>query len=314
MPLSQRRNQRCLVMEATVQLSRWHAPWRSAADFHTTTRWTSCRSSTKPAPPGGRSKTWSKYAYLKLTLNERFPRLSVVSVTKDDGGFYLGPLPSRRFARQVADAIESVVPIRRCTNRPPASTSAHRGGPCAAAQTGMSTCPCSGDVSEEDYGLIIQRLLRGLTDRHDLLFEPLRSKMHQLAAMERFEEAADVRDRASSLAVALRRRHSVEHLRRAGRVVVELPGRGHAELFDGQLVRSWCDDGTLPLGRGDAPNAALPGPLPRAVADEVWCVAGWLDQQAANVRLVHCDVGLTSRFPRIDSFEPARGVSGRRDG
>ena len=37
-------------------------------------------------------------------------------------------------------------------------------------------------------------------------------------------------------------------------------------------------------------------PLPLAVADEVGCIAGWLDAEAARVRLEHCDSGLASPF------------------
>jgi len=261
-----------------------------------------------------RSKTWSKYAYLKLTLSERFPRLSVVATAKDDGCLYVGPLPSRRFAKQVSEAIESVVPLRRCTKRPPSRPDAQRPGPCAAAQIGVSSCPCSGDISEQDYRQIVDRLVTALTDRHDLLLQPLKDKMHQLSSQERFEEAADVRDRAAALSAALRRRNRVEHLRRAGRVVIELPGRGRAELFDGRFVRAWSDDGTLALGGHCDEDGAPTGPLPRHVADEVWCVAGWLEQKAAQVRLVHCDNGLTSAYPPIDSFEAGPGVSRRRDG
>ena len=261
-----------------------------------------------------RSKTWSKYAYLKLTLNERFPRLSVVANPKDDGALYLGPLPSRRFAGRVAEAVESVVPLRRCTKRPPTRPNATRPGPCAAAQLGVSSCPCSGEIGEEAYAAIVQRVVSGLTDRHDLLLEPLRSRMHELALQERFEEAADVRDRAAALSAALSRRHRAEGLRRAGRVVIEVPGKGCAELCHGRLVRSWADDGSLPLGVTEPVDASAAGPLPRDEADEVWCIAGWLEQQAAEVRLVHCDQGLASPFPRVDSFEPAKGITRRRDG
>ncbi|MGH9280367.1 MAG: DEDD exonuclease domain-containing protein, partial [Acidimicrobiales bacterium] len=72
-------------------------------------------------PYNQRSKRWRGYAYLKLTLAERFPRLSVVrSVPRTgDGCLYLGPLPSTAAARVVAEAIESAVPIRRCCARPP---------------------------------------------------------------------------------------------------------------------------------------------------------------------------------------------------
>jgi DNA polymerase III subunit epsilon len=259
-----------------------------------------------------RSKTWSRYAYLKLTLNEPFPRLSVVSAPKDDEAFYLGPLPSRRFARTVADAIETASMIRRCTKRP---TKTPKVGPCAAAQIGVSACPCSGDMSTEKYARIIASVMNGLTTQPEVLLAPLRMRMERLAGEERFEEAADMRNRAAALAAALKRHHRVEHLRAAGKVIVELPGRGTAELHRGRLVRSWVDDGSLPLSYTDvSPIPALGIPLPSEMADEVLCVASWLDQRAHELRLIHCDEPLSSPYPRLQDFEPADGVPQRRDG
>src|SRR5205807_9075685 len=113
-------------------------------------------------PPFNRqAKLWRRYTYLKLTLDERFPRLSVVRAPRPgDGCLYLGPLPSTRAARQVAEAIESAVPIRRCTGRPGRTL---RSGPCTPAQLGVATCPCAGTVSEEAYQSIVDRVVRGLT-------------------------------------------------------------------------------------------------------------------------------------------------------
>ena len=86
-------------------------------------RWRPRCSRSASSPSGGPASTGSApgpaaYTYLKLTCNEAFPRLSVVRTTKDDGAFYLGPLPSSRFAKRVAEAIETSVPLRRCTGRP----------------------------------------------------------------------------------------------------------------------------------------------------------------------------------------------------
>ncbi|HEX2063680.1 MAG TPA: DEDD exonuclease domain-containing protein, partial [Acidimicrobiales bacterium] len=91
------------------------------------------------------SKLWPRYAYLKLTLDERFPRLSVVRSAKPgDGCLYLGPLPSAKAAGLVAEAIESAAPLRRCKAKPGRLL---RSAPCAPAQLGVATCPCAGDVS-----------------------------------------------------------------------------------------------------------------------------------------------------------------------
>jgi DNA polymerase-3 subunit epsilon len=258
-----------------------------------------------------RSKTWSRYAYLKVTLNEPFPRLSIVASPKEDSCFYLGPLPSRRFARTVGDAIECVTQIRRCTKKP---TRSPKPGSCASAQLGSSTCPCSGGISEQDYRLIIDQLIEGLTSRPDVLMVPLRQRMESLAAQQRFEEAADIRKRAAALSIALRRRDRVDQLRNAGRVVVELPGRGSAELIRGRLTRSWANDGTLPLPYndvGEVPEADKT--LPCELADELLCVAGWLDQQAHRLHLIHCDNPMSSPYPRLADFEPSAGITTRNE-
>ncbi len=271
------------------------------------------------------AKTWSRYAYLKLTA-ERFPRLSVVKAVRADGATYLGPLPSSRNAKLVAEAIQTAVPIRRCTATPGRTL---RSAPCAPAQLGVSTCPCAGTTSEDEYTALVDRLRLAL--RHDpwSLLRPLVQRMHDLAGVERFEEAADMRDRAAALAQALRRQRRLDLAVASDRLVVEIPGQGGAELRHGMLVRAWGPAGPvdeLPFDRiaqsgpairpdlsssgGPDRDAALsPGaPLPRHVADEVMCVAGWLDQHAARLRLVSCDGTWASALPRLPDLEPGRPV------
>src|SRR5207244_2423025 len=150
---------------------------------------------------------------LKLTLDERWPRLSIVRVPKPrDGCLYIGPLSSRGAARLVADAIEMAAPLRRCTLRRGA-----RAWPCAPAQLGVAACPCAGAVSDTKYAAVVARVVRGLTVEPGLLLEPLAARIRSLASAERFEEAADVRDAAGALSRALQRQRRLDGLRRAGR-------------------------------------------------------------------------------------------------
>ena len=214
-----------------------------------------------------------------------------------DGCLYLGPLASSALAKQVAEAIESAVPIRRCTAKP---GRVPRDGACTPAQLGVSTCPCAGAVSEDDYRALVDTVVRGLTVEPDLLLMPLDRKMRSLAAAGRFEEAASVRDRASALAKAIARQRRLDGLRRAGRLVVDVAGAGQSVLEHGVLVRG---DDSLDLFTTVA-EAGAPGPLPKALADELATVAAWLDQRAALVRLVSCDGELASPLPRLPSFQP----------
>lgn len=254
-------------------------------------------------------KRWRRYAYLKLTLDERFPRLSVVRAPKrDDGCLYLGPLGSTAAARLVAEAIEAVVPLRRCTRRPPRTPLP---APCAPAQLGVATCPCSGQVSQAEYDVHVRRVVDALTRDPASLLQPLERRMHDLAGDERFEEAAAARDRAAALTRALRRQRRLDGLRRAGRLVVEISGEARAVIARGRLVR--VDDGPLlgaaPPGWPDDPgqdDSDSTGPVPRELADELACVAGWLDAEAARVRLLACDGVLASPLPALPRYEPGR--------
>jgi DNA polymerase-3 subunit epsilon len=247
------------------------------------------------------AKTWRRYAYLKVTLNERFPRLSVVRVPKDDGSLYLGPLPTASAARRVADAIENATPLRRCSKTPPRTPLS---APCAPAQLGVSTCPCAAAISEDDYGRIVDRVVHGLTRDPALLLDPLADRMHAMAAVERFEEAAELRDRANALATAIARQRRLDGLRRARHVIVELDDGVVIELDGGRLA----DDRSGQL-RLDVTDDVLP--LPRSAADEVACVAAWLAKEAGRVRLISCDGTLASPVTQVPSFAPIDGGAAR---
>lgn len=251
-------------------------------------------------------KRWKRYTYLKLTT-ERFPRLSITKQVRDDAAVYLGPLSSTAVARQVAEAIETAVPLRRCTARPGASP---RPAPCAAAQLGVATCPCAGAVSESEYAPLVDRVVAGITSEPALLLDPLAAKMHDLARAERYEEAADMRDRAAALAGALERRRSVEQLRSTGHLLVEL-GDGGVALRDGRFLAAW--NGPPPPdplpGFEDAPPPAQlddPQTVPgRDEIDELLAVARWLDANTARIRIVGGDTTATELPAPLPRFRPA---------
>ena len=258
-------------------------------------------------------KDWGRYVYVKLTLAETFPRLSIVKDVKDDGALYLGPLSSRSSAQRVVDAVHTSVPLRRCSGR--IGKRALRDAPCTAAQLGVSMCPCAGGVDPDEYQLVVERAVRGLTIEPDLLLQPLTEKITSLATEERFEEAADVRDRASALAGAINRQRRFDQLRRAGHIHIDLGPLGGVSLDHGRLQSAW--------GEGELPNLGLPvttteqnvdnsgpiAPLHRELADELGCIASWLDKNAPDLTLDHCDGVLASTLPALRSFRPRKGLA-----
>ena len=239
-----------------------------------------------------RSKNWSKYSYVKLTLRDRFPRLSIVREWKEDGSFYLGPVSSRRVATDIVDAIQAVVPLRRCTQRVPREPQGER---CISAQLGTSVCPCSGEVSEASYKEIVNCAVVALENHPELLLGPLREKMLDLSSQQRFEEAADVRRRASALSAVLQRQRQIDTLRCAGRVVIDTVGQGRTTFYQGRLLDS--KDPSIGLQLSNISTVAA-----KEEIDELWCVASWLKSEAHTLKLVHCDRPLASPYPSLDDF------------
>ena len=187
-----------------------------------------------------RSRPPKSSHFVKVT-DERFPRLSVVRTLKDDGISYLGPFRSKRAAYLVMTAIWDAHPIRRC--RTPAGS---REGKCAAAQLGVACCPCDGQLPEDEYRVVVDRLLSGFAESPDLLLDPLVDRMTRFANERRYEEAAWVRDRHEALARAIERKHRWQ----------ALTGAGFFEIEDAEGCRTVIDHGALVETRrpGDSPG------------------------------------------------------------
>ncbi len=241
--------------------------------------------------------TWAKAAYLKLT-DEAFPRLSVVKRVRPDGATYLGPLSSARIARRVAEAVETALPVRRCTADPARQP---RGAPCAPAQLGVSACPCAGDVDEAGYEPIAESVRQALTTNPELVLDGLLARMDALAGDERFEEAADMRDRALAFVDAHRRVRRLDLVHRAGRLVIRL-GHQRAVIEDGRLRHTEHADEPSLLGIADTgPRGDTEPPrwVEPADVDELSVLAGWIDRNAERLRIEHCDGVLCSPLPRL---------------
>lgn len=211
-----------------------------------------------------RGKAWRRYAYLKLDLDEAWPRLKVVRRARGRGD-YLGPFPSRRAATLAKEALEEVFAIRRCTRSMGRTT---RFSPCALADLGRCTAPCDGRVNPERYEGLVRSLRHALSSPGGLL-AALEGRMERLATQERFEEAAEARDRLRALSGALARARQETWLLEAGRLEIEVEGRRLA-FRAGALER-----------RGDETGYELP--VPFDVWDEVRAVLGWLRGKATRV-------------------------------
>lgn len=160
----------------------------------------------------------AKYCYVRLTLGEQWPRLTITTrVTATSTDLYLGPISTRSIAREVVDAIESVVPLRRCTVRMGRNYRAPDDAPmCSAAQLGLAHCPCSGTADPTSYALEVQRVVAAMQGNAQPIIDSLTDKMNKHSQAQRFEEAGFVLNRIEALQSVLLRTQSAQQLVAAG--------------------------------------------------------------------------------------------------
>ncbi len=227
-----------------------------------------------------------KYCYVKLDVDSAWPRLSVVK-NPSQKGLHLGPLPSRTMALLVVEAIQTAVPLRRCTVRMGRGyTPPHDAPVCSAAQLGVALCPCSGTADPATYAAAVDAAASAMSGDPRLVVDRLRDRMLDLAGAQRFEEAAATRDRLGALLGAVRRHLLVEALRSAGRAEVTV-GESTWIIDRARLLDATC---------AGTPGRALPIPPPDAAAapvmsreqiDEALCLARFFDRRAEGL-VVRC--------------------------
>ena len=246
-----------------------------------------------------------KYCYVRLDTDAPWPRLSVVK-NPATAGIHLGPLPSRTMANLVIDAVHGAIPLRRCSVRlgrnfrPDPGASA-----CSAAQLGVAHCPCAGTVEPDDYAAAVRLATMALTGEPHVVAERLQDKMMQLARQQRFEEAALVRDRLTTLIGAAKRTQLVEALRAAGR----------AHITQGASTWIVDDARLIDATRVGTAGRALPVPAPAPAAegavlarehiDEALCIARFCEKNAHRLT-VECTG--TWQFPVSNRLPDVRAA------
>jgi DNA polymerase-3 subunit epsilon len=238
-----------------------------------------------------RSKHAGRASWVKLT-RERFPRLSIVRLVRDDGANYIGPFRSRLTAQAAIDAVHEVLPLRQCTGALTRVVSA-----CALAEMGRCGAPCVGAQSAEDYNTVAAQCAEIFAGNARRGAEQLRGRLEELAAQERFEDAARVRDRFLHLVRGAARAQRLEPLARTSELVAAR--RHEAGGWEVVCVRHGRLAGTAISPRGADPMVTVAnvrataevvtsaGRTPAALTEEAEIILRWLE--TPGVRIVDID-------------------------
>lgn len=249
------------------------------------------------APPyNRRSKFPQRWWWIVLT-DEPFPRFSVVRAPRH--GSAVGPFRARADAVQTAELLARFTGVRTCATR---LARAARHGP-ACPERELSPCPAPRDIDAAAYAPAPRRAADLIEGRDDSALSAVIDGIAALAAVNRYETAARLRDHAAMGIEVLWRGQRLRSLAEQTELVAARPdGSGGWDLAivrHGRLAAAGCARrGVPPMPVVDALTAAAqtvlpePAPLGGALVEETGLIARWLAQP--GVRIVRCDPGYAS--------------------
>ena len=132
------------------------------------------------------------YPFLKVTVNEDFPRIYVTRRQMRDGAKYYGPYADVGAMHDTVKLLRSMFPLRTCRKMNPDR-------PCLNYHIERCLAPCAGYVSREEYGNMIKSVCMVLDGRTTELERDLKRRMQEAADNYAFEEAARLRDQLQAV-------------------------------------------------------------------------------------------------------------------
>ncbi len=131
------------------------------------------------------------YPYIRVTVNEPFPRVLFARSRGKDKAKYFGPYTSGLAVKETLDLLKKTYQIRNCNLSLPKETSNR---PCLYYHMGQCKAPCQGFVSKEEYGKAIEQVMAFLGGNFSLITKQLEQLMKEAAGNLEFEKAAEYRD------------------------------------------------------------------------------------------------------------------------
>lgn len=148
-----------------------------------------------------------QYPYIKITTNEKYPRVIKTRRVIKDGAKYFGPYPSVYAVNDTLDIIRNLYPMRSCKKNLEKNKGKDR--PCLNYHIGRCLAPCQGNVDEGKYMEMIDEIIMFLNGKEDKLISIIEEKMKKASEELDFENAAKYRDQINSLEVILEKQKIV---------------------------------------------------------------------------------------------------------
>lgn len=137
------------------------------------------------------------YPYIKVTINEPYPKVMKVRKLQKDGAKYYGPYVSESTVKNTLELVQKLFKPPMCRRRFPEDI--RKGRPCLNYHINNCFAPCTGRVTKEEYRQVFFNICRFLDGNHKELINDLTEQMKEASKDMLYEKAADLRDKIRAI-------------------------------------------------------------------------------------------------------------------
>lgn len=137
------------------------------------------------------------YPFIKVTVQEPFPRIMMVRRQVKDKAKYFGPFTSSQAVKDIIDMVRKLYHLRSCSRNLPRDIGKER--PCLYYHIKQCDAPCQGYISSEQYRESIDEVVKFLSGHYDGILKELEEKMLEASEQMEFEKAIEYRELIGSV-------------------------------------------------------------------------------------------------------------------
>ena len=174
------------------------------------------------------------YPYIKVTINEKFPKLFITRKHEKDGAKYFGPYTNSYAIKETVELIHKIWPLRRCMKKFPRDFNKER--PCLNHHIGQCLAPCVKKIDEKSYNKMISSVIKFLNGNYNSIIKELENDMYNASENLEFEKAAEIRDKISAVK-KLDQKQVIENMSMDDRDVIAFARAGSCALVQVFFIR-----------------------------------------------------------------------------
>ena len=137
------------------------------------------------------------YPFIKVTVEEPFPRVMLARKMVKDKSKYFGPYTSAGAVKDTIELIRKLYQIRSCNRKLPRDIGKER--PCLNYHIHQCKAPCQGYISQEEYRESVNEVIHFLNGNYDIILKELEERMEEASEALEFEKAIEYRELLTSV-------------------------------------------------------------------------------------------------------------------